>query len=1067
MNPERWQQIKRLYNSALELEPGRREAYLKKACGGDESLQKEVERLLVMQPQAEGFLESPAMEMVARDLAADSTISEVALAASGRTISHYRIVKKIGEGGMGEVYLAEDQSLGRKVALKFLPSEMQSDPIAHMRFQREARSASALDHPYICSIHEVGEVEGKDYIVMEYVEGETLRDRLERGPLPLPEALHLAAEIVEAIEQAHEKQIIHRDLKPSNIMITRQGHAKVLDFGLAKQVMRAEQAVTQEDTLTALTREGTTVGTLAYMSPEQLRGQLVETRSDIFSFGIVFFEMLTGVHPFRQASPMDTAAAILNRAPAPLDAHLKNAPELLHKITARMLPKELAGRYSSIREVRADLTLLIKQLEQAGSAPSAAESRGLWQRLGKPVFVIPALLVMIALGYLAATTILQNRKTRWAHEVVLPQIEKLLVKDDWPAAYRIAVEAEKYIPNDPQLKEAFVDTSEHISVKTDPPAARVYFKEYAKGDESWEFAGLTPIENLRISRGFKEYKITRDGFDPVIGFSGSDQRLRPTPRYIIHLNRKLAKAGTTSPGMIWIEGGKYKPTIIGFRSLPEADLEPYQIDQFEVSNKEYQTFVDAGGYTLKSFWKHDFVKERRKLSWEEAVSGFLDKTGRLGPSTWELGHFPEGHGNYPVDGISWYEAAAYAEFAGKSLPTVYHWNKAAGVFDTSNTSMVQPVVMNSNFGDAGPAPVGKYRGISPYGAFDMAGNVREWSWSGLSNRRILLGGSWGVPAYLFYEGGELLSPFDRSVSNGFRCIKLSSGSRLSQLTMAEIPAKRIGVDIGKLKPVSDELYKIYSGLFSCDKGPLDPKIDAVEDSSKYCLRERVSFNAAYGGERVVAYLYLPKSTKKPYQSVIIFPGAVASVVSSIDAYGYNYEMFFKAGRAVIFPVYKGTFQRRPVDSSTPALVRDYRIMLYKDLARTLDYLETRPADFDINRVGYFGLSWGALIAPIMGALEKRIKVFILEGGGLITGPRPECDPLNFAPRYIAPTLLLNGRYDMGFPLETSAKPFFQLLGTPAKDKRMVLFDGGHLPPLTTDVKREMLLWLDRYLGPVR
>jgi dienelactone hydrolase len=178
-------------------------------------------------------------------------------------------------------------------------------------------------------------------------------------------------------------------------------------------------------------------------------------------------------------------------------------------------------------------------------------------------------------------------------------------------------------------------------------------------------------------------------------------------------------------------------------------------------------------------------------------------------------------------------------------------------------------------------------------------------------------------------------------------------------------------------------------------------------------------------------------------------------------------MFFKSGRTVVFPVYKGTFQRRPVDSSTPALERDYRILLYKDLARTLDYLETRPADFDMSKVGYFGLSWGAWIAPIMGALEKRIKAFVLEGGGLNSGSRPECDPLNFAPRHTASTLLLNGRYDMLFPLETSAKPFIQLLGTPANDKRLVLFDGGHVPPLTTDVKREMLLWLDRYLGPVR
>jgi eukaryotic-like serine/threonine-protein kinase len=402
---------------------------------------------------------------------------------------------------------------------------------------------------------------------------------------------------------------------------------------------------------------------------------------------------------------------------------------------------------------------------------------------------------------------------------------------------------------------------------------------------------------------------------------------------------------------------------------------------------------------------------------------------------------------------------------------VYHWNRAAGVFPRA--SLIQPMIMNSNFGDAGPAPVGKYRGISPFGAFDMAGNVREWIWNGLSDRRYLLGGSWGVPAYLYFETGELLSPFDRSASNGFRCIKLSSGSRLTELTMAEIPAKRKGVNLDKLKPVSDELFKIYSGLYSYAKNqPLDPKIEAMEDSSPYFRREMISFKAAYGDERVPVYLYLPKNTKKPYQSVFILPGSAANFVDSIDAYATNHEIFFKSGRAVVFPVFKGTFQRRlPEGFVSPDLMRDIVIMGYKDLARTLDYLETRTADFDINRVGCFGLSQGANLAPIAGALEKRIKVFVLEAGGFgsdpTNDPRPESDPMNFAPRHTAPTLLLNGKYDMAFPVETSAKPFFQLLGTPVKDKRLALFDGGHLPPLTTNVKREMLLWLDRYLGPAR
>ncbi len=1068
MDPERWKEIERLCQSALEIEREKREAYLQEACAGDESLRKEVEALLANQSAAEGFMKGPAIEDAAKALAREQ---ENALARDliGRTIAHYRIEEKIGQGGMGEVFLADDTSLHRKVALKFLPPEMQQTEVARKRLLREAHSAAVLDHPFICSIHEVGESEGKDFIVMEYVNGQTLRDRLGRGPLPLKEAIQIAGEVAEALEEAHEKKIIHRDLKPANIMLTRKGHAKVMDFGLAKQLIPPGGIESQEQSVTTLSRSGMTLGTLAYMSPEQLRGETIDARSDIFSFGLVLYEMLTGVHPFRKESRMDTVAGILDKEPAPLSQYLEKPLEQLQQTVGKMLAKELVRRYSSIGEVRADLALLNKQLEQAGARPLAAESRGLWQRLGRPIFLVPGLLVMIMLGYLAGTTVHQNRRIRWAREEAMPEIERFLAKDNWPAAYRVAVEAEKYIPNDPQLKEAFADSAVLISVRTEPPAARVYFKEYAKGDEIWEFAGLTPIQGLRISRGFKEYKITRDGYDPVTGFSGADQRLPPAQGVQTWLVRNLSTAGTTPTGMIGIEGGKYKPTIIFFRKLPETDLEPYYIDRFEVTNSQYQAFVDAGGYKQRSFWKQNFMKEGRKLSWEDAVAGFLDKTGRPGPSTWELGRFPEGQDDYAVCGISWYEAAAYAEFAGKSLPTAYHWNKAAGVFDgTNNSSMIQPVIMSSNFGDAGPAPVGKYRGMSLYGALDMAGNVREWIWNGLGDRRYLFGGSWGVPEYVYYEGGELISPFDRSLLNGFRCIKLPSGSRLAEVALAEIPTPSRGVETSNLKPAGDELFKIYSSYYSYDKRPLDPKVEAREDPSKYYVRERVSFAAAYGGERVIVYLYLPQNAKPPCQSVVIFPGGGALELSSIEAYpSVNIDMFAKSGRAVVYPVYKGTFQRGPANAPTPALQRDYRIQLYKDLARTLDYLETRPADFDISKVGYFGLSWGAWIAPIMGALEKRIKVFVLEAGGLGNELMPEVDPMHFAPRHKAPTLLLNGRYDTAFPLETSLKPFIQFLGTPEKDRRLMLFDTGHVPPLTSEVKKEILSWLDRYLGPVK
>ena len=226
----------------------------------------------------------------------------------GQTITHYRITDRIGAGGMGEVYRATDTVLKREVALKFLPEELARDEVARRRFLREAQSAAALDHPFICHIHEIGEADGKDFIAMEYVEGRTLRDRLAPGPLAIAECLKIALEIAEALEKAHQNRIVHRDLKPSNIMLTPDGHAKVMDFGLAKRVAREEEN-SEEATLTGLTREGSTVGTVPYMSPEQLKGEEVDTRSDIFSFGIILYEMLAGVHPFRKAEGIATAGS--------------------------------------------------------------------------------------------------------------------------------------------------------------------------------------------------------------------------------------------------------------------------------------------------------------------------------------------------------------------------------------------------------------------------------------------------------------------------------------------------------------------------------------------------------------------------------------------------------------------------------------------------------------------------------------------------------------------------------------------------------------------------------------
>src|SRR4030042_5573426 len=267
----------------------------------------------------------------------------------------YTVLAELGRGGMGEVYLAEDTTLERKVAIKRLPEEMYQDLTARSRFIREAKAAAALDHPYICSVHEVGETENRLFFAREYVEGKTLRDRILEGPLPLKQALQIAMEIAEALQVAHEKGIIHRDIKPANIMLMEKGHAKVMDFGLAKQVMSAGQETAQAERSMTLTEEGQAPGTPAYMSPEQLKGKTLDQRSAIFSFGIMLYEILSAVHPFKKETVLTTVSAILSEEPQPIAGLIKGLPDPLQQIIRKMLAKDPGQRYQSMKDVQIDL----------------------------------------------------------------------------------------------------------------------------------------------------------------------------------------------------------------------------------------------------------------------------------------------------------------------------------------------------------------------------------------------------------------------------------------------------------------------------------------------------------------------------------------------------------------------------------------------------------------------------------------------------------------------------------------------------------------------------------------
>jgi serine/threonine protein kinase len=326
MNPEEWQKVRSILESALDLDPKSRSAFVDSACAGDERLHHEVLSLLNDQKQSDHFLEEPALEMVRQHMAQDQAMKdkESESALLGKEISHYHILQKLGGGGMGVVYKAEDIRLGRHAALKFLPEETVRDAQALERIKREAQAASALNHPHICTLHDIGEYEGGPFIVMELLEGGTLKHRISGKPLSPELVVELGMHIAEALEAAHAKGILHRDIKPANIFVTERSQAKLLDFGLAKLAGATAEALTSQDLPTATTDTprpqdrtlpGALMGTAPYMSPEQIRGESVDARSDLFSFGAVLYEMATGKPAFSGETPGQTRETILAQEP--------------------------------------------------------------------------------------------------------------------------------------------------------------------------------------------------------------------------------------------------------------------------------------------------------------------------------------------------------------------------------------------------------------------------------------------------------------------------------------------------------------------------------------------------------------------------------------------------------------------------------------------------------------------------------------------------------------------------------------------------------------------------------
>jgi serine/threonine protein kinase/formylglycine-generating enzyme required for sulfatase activity/dienelactone hydrolase len=1046
MAVERQQQIERLYREALAKLPADRLAFVAESTHGDAELRRAVEARLSSGDATAMARPPPGVHV-------------------GTVIGHYRIDGVIAGGGMGIVCRGTDLNLERSVAIKFL-SEHLLDANARRRFQQEARMASALNHPHILTVHDAGELDGRQYLVTELVDGGTLADWRASAPQHgWRQCVELLIGVADGLAAAHQANILHRDIKPGNILVSRSGYAKLADFGLAKSV--DERGAKGDDTRTAA---GAVLGTIAYMSPEQASGQKLDPRSDVFSFGVVLYEVLSGRRPFAAATDLELLQKIIHAPAAPLDAEL---PQGLRAIVEKAIEKDPADRYQTMRDFVVDLRRVVRaaaqhrdqSLDESKLAPStlvpaARRRRFSWRSAGVAVALIAA---VVSGGWVWQRTAAAAR----ARTQAIPAIAALVEAGDYTAAFARAQEVAAIAADDPLLASLKPQFAIEYDVTTSPPDAEVFVRGYEAADEAWQPLGRTPLAGIEVPRRALRWQIKKPGFETVERVTRSTEDRVGTGNVIAVT---LQAVGAQPPEMVTIPAGNTEGSISGV-PLPTVAVPEFLIDRTEVTNRDFKEFVVAGGYERPSYWDGiAFVDETgRDLTFDEARSRFVDSTGRAGPATWELGDYPRGQDDYPVTGISWYEAAAYAQFRGKRLPSVMNWVRAALPPLELASSLAASVLPLSNFSSGGPRAVRTREAVGPYGAYDMFGNAREWLANTGKDGGWLLGGGWEDPEYA-YVSVVPAKLIERSPLAGFRLMR-ATGATPSSAANDEIDLSRPRRTV--TTPVSDDVFAGFVERFTYQPGPLNATEPAVMATTDDWIKQRVTIDAGYDGERLDVVLFVPRNYRPPFQALVYFPGIDAVLQrQSSEAIEPGFaalrlDHLVRSGRAFVVPIYQGTYERfrTPWDPADRVRNENEWIQRRLDLGRAIDYLQTR-SDIDADKIGFVGVSFGASSALPIVAVEPRIRTALLMSSGLPhqgQAPTAFVDPIHYTPRMKIPTLMVNGRFDYIFPLDAQ-QLLFDTLGTPAADKQYALFDYGHGSPPRADMLRETLGWLDRYFG---
>ncbi len=671
----------------------------------------------------------------------------------------YEIERELGAGGMATVYLAKDGRHSRHVAVKVLRPDLAA-VLGGERFLREIEIAAQIEHPHILTLIDSGEADGILYYVMPYMKGESLRDRLSReGRFPIGDAVRMLRDVADGLAEAHRHGLVHRDIKPDNVMMS-GNHAVVMDFGVAK-------ALTSATGPHNLTTAGLALGTPSYMSPEQATADPnIDHRTDIYAVGVMGYELLTGRPPFIGASAQEILAGHLTVDPDPVTQHRAETPPALEAVVMKCLEKRPDDRFQKTDD-------LLQQLEviatPSGGVPSMKMPAATTGATPAPSTLRRNAIIAAVVAVIAVGAFFQQRGAAGTRALVAT-VQAAVDSGDLGTAFEALAQADQEL-NAGAFAAIAGTHGGVVNITTVPDGATIALARGLGRLDSISAdipLGRTPLDGHVLLAG--DYQITATVDAHVIGVFTLNLAAGDT----VTLEAQLVPDAWDAPRMVIVnEGSVPGPLASQYSGTP---VPAFLIDKYEVSNQQFMDFVSDGGYRNTAFWPDTMLTREGAETRETAIAALVDRTGLPGPREWSGGRFPDGRGDHPVTGVSWYEAAAYAQWAGKALPTMEQWWRAAlgdrgSRFPWGNDLMT--IDDRSNFGGSATMPVGSFLfGASPVGAHDMAGNARDWLAGALSDTRFtVVGGSWQTPTYMFDSPNiESFGPWYHSEEVGFRLV---------------------------------------------------------------------------------------------------------------------------------------------------------------------------------------------------------------------------------------------------------------------------------------------------------